>query len=165
MQGRTFLQETWSHILLPHMQVPGSGFHRGNDRSHILPVVPANTIDFIHSLYPRRCYHLTVDFFCLRVSDKYGCKHIYLCITQFLQCHQHDILLLHVRYCRQFRRQCPGICTASSDHRPSEDNHVVFCWMDYRDRSQNLPVMLPRSLASIFSHGVRRSLKLIRQKS
>ena len=50
-------------------------------------VVPANTMT-LYIPVSSWCYHLTVYFFCLRVSDKYGCKHIHLCITKFSECHQ-----------------------------------------------------------------------------
>ena len=40
-----------------------------------------------------------------------------------------------------FRKLFPEICTASSDRRLSVNNHGVFYWMDYKDKSQSLPEM------------------------
>ena len=45
-----------------------------------------------------------------------------------------------------FRKLFPEICTASSDHRPSEDNPYVFCWTDCKGIPQNPPVLLPEAL-------------------
>ena len=43
---------------------------------------PAKTRTLYIPISPR-CYHLIVDFLCLRITDKYCSKHIHLCISQF----------------------------------------------------------------------------------
>ena len=57
------------------------------------------------------------------------------------------------------------LCTQAKYHKPLQDNLFSFCWRDYIKQIRKSACAAPRSLFSISSHGVRRSLKLIIQQS